>query len=77
MKKFVASTRWAKTPEENYTSTLLFPDLQERVNAVNHATVKLGSALTHWFTRYRRSVGVGGQHGEPIYFSMLQYKEQY
>ncbi|WP_301386746.1 hypothetical protein, partial [uncultured Bilophila sp.] len=43
----------------------LFPDLQERVNAVNHATVKLGSALTHWFTRYRRSVGVGGQHGEP------------
>lgn len=64
LKKFVAS-RWAKTPEENYTSTLLFPDLQERVNAVNHATVKLGSALTHWFTRYRRSVGVGGQHGEP------------
>ena len=32
---------------------------------MNHATVKLGSALTHWFTRYRRSVGVGGQHGEP------------
>ena len=64
LKKFVAS-RWTKTPEENYTSTLLFPDLQERVNAVNHATVKLGSALTHWFTRYRRSVGVGGQHGEP------------
>ena len=64
LRKFVAS-RWAKTPEENYTSTLLFPDLQERVNAVNHATVKLGSALTHWFTRYRRSVGVGGQHGEP------------
>lgn len=64
LKKFVAS-RWAKTPEEKYTSTLLFPDLQERVNAVNHATVKLGSALTHWFTRYRRSVGVGGQHGEP------------
>ena len=25
----------------------------------------VGSALTHWFTRYRRSVGVGGQHGEP------------
>ena len=64
LKKFVAS-RWTKTPEEKYTSTLLFPDLQERVNAVNHATVKLGSALTHWFTRYRRSVGVGGQHGEP------------
>jgi integrase len=64
LKKFVVS-RWAKTPEEKYTSTLLFPDLQERVNAVNHATVKLGSALTHWFTRYRRSVGVGGQHGEP------------
>ena len=64
LKKFVAS-RWAKTPEEKYASTLLFPDLQERVNAVNHATVKLGSALTHWFTRYRRSVGVGGQHGEP------------
>lgn len=64
LKKFVAS-RWAKTSKEKYTSTLLFPDLQERVNAVNHATVKLGSALTHWFTRYRRSVGVGGQHGEP------------
>ena len=64
LEKFVAS-RWAKTPKEKYTSTLLFPDLQERVNAVNHATVKLGSALTHWFTRYRRSVGVGGQHGEP------------
>ncbi len=64
LKKFVAS-RWANTPKEKYTSTLLFPDLQERVNAVNHATVKLGSALTHWFTRYRRSVGVGGQHGEP------------
>ena len=64
LKKFVAS-RWAKTPKEKYASTLLFPDLQERVNAVNHATVKLGSALTHWFTRYRRSVGVGGQHGEP------------
>ena len=64
LKKFVTS-RWTKTPEEKYTSTLLFPDLQERVNAVNHATVKLGSALTHWFTRYRRSVGVGGQHGEP------------
>lgn len=64
LKKFVAS-RWAKTSKEKYTSILLFPDLQERVNAVNHATVKLGSALTHWFTRYRRSVGVGGQHGEP------------
>ena len=64
LEKFVAS-RWANTPKEKYTSTLLFPDLQERVNAVNHATVKLGSALTHWFTRYRRSVGVGGQHGEP------------
>lgn len=64
LEKFVAS-RWAKTSKEKYTSTLLFPDLQERVNAVNHATVKLGSALTHWFTRYRRSVGVGGQHGEP------------
>lgn len=64
LEKFVAS-RWAKTPKEKYTSTLLFPDLQERVNAVNHATVKLGSALTHWFTRYRRSVEVGGQHGEP------------
>ena len=64
LEKFVAS-RWAKTPKEKYASTLLFPDLQERVNAVNHATVKLGSALTHWFTRYRRSVGVGGQHGEP------------
>ena len=64
LEKFVAS-RWAKTPKEKYTSTLLFPDLQERINAVNHATVKLGSALTHWFTRYRRSVGVGGQHGEP------------
>ena len=64
LEKFVAS-RWANIPKEKYTSTLLFPDLQERVNAVNHATVKLGSALTHWFTRYRRSVGVGGQHGEP------------
>ena len=64
LEKFVAS-RWAKTPKEKYASTLLFPDLQERINAVNHATVKLGSALTHWFTRYRRSVGVGGQHGEP------------
>lgn len=64
LEKFVAS-RWTKTPKEKYTSTLLFPDLQERVNAVNHASVKIGSALTHWFTRYRRSVGVGGQHGEP------------
>ena len=64
LEKFVAS-RWAKTSKEKYASILLFPDLQERVNAVNHATVKLGSALTHWFTRYRRSVGVGGQHGEP------------
>ena len=64
LEKFVAS-RWANTPKEKYTSTLLFPELQEKVNAVNHATVKLGSALTHWFTRYRRSVGVGGQHGEP------------
>lgn len=62
LEKFVAS-RWAKTPKEKYTSTLLFPDLQERVNAVNHATVKLGSALTHWFMRYRRSVGVGGYGG--------------
>ena len=60
-----ASFRWEQTKKENHRSTLLFPDLQERVNTVNHATVKLGSALTHWFTRYRRSVGVGGQHGEP------------
>ena len=59
-----ASFRWEQTKKENHRSTLLFPDLQERVNTVNHATVKLGSALTHWFTRYRRSVGVGGQHGE-------------
>ena len=61
--KFVSS-RQEQTKKGTYHSTLLFPDLQERVNAVNHATVKLGSALTHWFTRYRRSVGVGGQHGE-------------
>ena len=59
-----ASFRWEQTKKENHRSTLLFPDLQESVNTVNHATVKLGSALTHWFTRYRRSVGVGGQHGE-------------
>ena len=59
-----ASFRWEQTKKEKHRSALLFPDLQERVNTVNHATVKLGSALTHWFTRYRRSVGVGGQHGE-------------
>ena len=59
-----ASFRWEQTKKENHRSTLLFPDLQERVNTVNHATVKLGSSLTHWLTRYRRSVGVGGQHGE-------------
>ena len=49
-----ASFRWEQTKKEKHRSALLFPDLQERVNTVNHATVKLGSALTHWFTRYRR-----------------------
>ena len=43
---------------------MLFPDMQERAATVDLNTTKLGASITKWFTRYRRSVGIGGQEGE-------------
>lgn len=56
--------RWQAVPQHEWTTTMLFPDMQERAATVNLNTTKLGASVTKWFTRYRRSVGIGGQEGE-------------
>lgn len=43
---------------------MVFPDMQERTLKVDLQKSKLGASITKWFTRYRRSVGIGGQEGQ-------------
>lgn len=38
--------------------------MQERLHTVNLSSVQFSAGIIHWFTRYRRTVGVGGQEGE-------------
>ena len=56
--------RWQAVPHREWAATMLFPDMQERAVVVDLGTTKLGASVTKWFTRYRRSVGIGGQEGE-------------
>lgn len=56
--------RWQSVPESAWATSMLFPDMQERILTMDLTTTKLGASVTKWFTRYRRSVGVGGQEGE-------------
>ena len=63
LKKFVENRR-VEIPQNKWSSTLLFPDMQERLHTVNLSSVQFSAGLIHWFTRYRRAVGVGGQEGE-------------
>lgn len=62
--KHFVNLRQNSTPKSHWASTLLFPDMQERVNRIDLESTKLSASVTKWFTRYRRSVGVGGQKGE-------------
>ena len=63
LKKFVENRR-VEIPQNKWSSTLLFPDMQERLHTVNLSSVQFSAGIIHWFTRYRRAVGVGGQEGE-------------
>lgn len=56
--------RWQAIPHREWAATMLFPDMQERAAVVDLGTTKLGASVTKWFTRYRRSVGIGGVEGE-------------
>ncbi|MBR5882312.1 MAG: site-specific integrase [Mailhella sp.] len=64
LKDFV-SARKAEIIEKNWKTTLLFSDMQARTHLItSDSTQKLSAPVTSWFMRYRRSVGVGGDHGE-------------
>lgn len=56
--------RWQSVPQHEWSTAMLFPDMQERALKVDFNVTKLGASVTKWFTRYRRSVGIGGQEGE-------------
>lgn len=62
-KNFVENRR-SQIAEEQYQKILLFPDMQERLKIINGSTSKLSSSVVPWFTRYRRSVGVGALEGD-------------
>lgn len=62
-KKFVENRR-AQVSESLYQKVLLFPDMQARLKIINGSTSKLSSSVVPWFTRYRRSVGVGALEGD-------------
>ena len=46
------------------TDSFLFPEMHERAKQIENSNSKLGAPISQWFTRYRRSVGVGGMDGE-------------
>lgn len=47
-----------------WSNTMLFSDMEIRAKEGNFQKEKFSAGITHWFTRYRRAVGVGGQEGE-------------
>ena len=53
-----------KIPAERHPSSFLFPEMQERAKHITNSNSKLGAPISQWFTRYRRSVGVGGMDGD-------------
>ena len=64
LSNFLAS-RKAEVIEAKWKITLLFSDMHARTHLVaSDSTQKLSAPVTSWFMRYRRSVGVGGGHGE-------------
>lgn len=63
LKNFVENKRM-KVEKNQYQKVLLFSDMQKRLKIINGATAKLSSPIVSWFTRYRRSQGVGGLEGE-------------
>lgn len=63
LKNFVENKRM-KVEKNQYQKVLLFSDMQKRLKIINGATAKLSSPIVSWFTRYRRSLGVGGIEGE-------------
>ena len=63
LKAFVEN-RKAQITKNQYQKILLFPDMQERLKKINGSAIKLSSPIVSWFTRYRRSIGIGEQEGK-------------